>query len=91
MFISNLRDVEYVTDLTTGRALEAADIRDVFAQDPNLTAGGSPRFWYLDDNTVNVWDANSGHEIHKEQPRLVIDTIADVVAAVRAGTTRLDP
>jgi pimeloyl-ACP methyl ester carboxylesterase len=28
---------------------------------------------------------NSGHEIHKEQPQLVIDAIREVVEAVRSG------
>ncbi len=33
----------------------------------------------------------SGHEIHKEQPGLVIAAIVDVVGAVRAGKTSLAP
>ncbi len=39
----------------------------------------------------HVTKTNSGHEIHKEQPALVIDTIRAVIDAVRAGKTRLDP
>ena len=39
----------------------------------------------------HITDTNSGHEIHKEQPRLVTDAILAVVEAVRAGKTRLDP
>ena len=39
----------------------------------------------------HVTKTNSGHEIHKEQPGLVIDAIRAVVDAVRAGKTRLDP
>lgn len=39
----------------------------------------------------HVTQTNSGHEIHKEQPGLVIDAIRAVVDAVRAGKTRLDP
>lgn len=39
----------------------------------------------------HITETHSGHEIHKEQPRLVTDAIIDVVAAVRAGRTRLDP
>jgi pimeloyl-ACP methyl ester carboxylesterase len=39
----------------------------------------------------HITDTDSGHEIHKEQPRLVTDAILAVVDAVRAGKTRLDP
>lgn len=34
-------------------------------------------------NAKHVTDTNSGHEIHKEQPQLVIDAIRQVVDAVR--------
>jgi pimeloyl-ACP methyl ester carboxylesterase len=37
----------------------------------------------------HVSHTNSGHEIHKEQPQLVIDAIRDVVEAVRSGSRRL--
>jgi pimeloyl-ACP methyl ester carboxylesterase len=37
----------------------------------------------------HVTHTNSGHEIHKEQPRLVTEAVIDVVDAVRAGKTRL--
>ena len=36
-------------------------------------------------------NTDSGHEIHKDQPQLVIDSIRDVVDAVRAGRTELAP
>ena len=39
----------------------------------------------------HVTDTDSGHEIHKDQPQLVIDQIRDVVEAVRAGRSELDP
>ena len=39
----------------------------------------------------HVVNTDSGHEIHKDQPQLVIDSIRDVVEAVRAGETRLEP
>lgn len=39
----------------------------------------------------HVTRTNSGHEIHRDQPRLVLDTIRAVIDAVRAGKTRLDP
>jgi pimeloyl-ACP methyl ester carboxylesterase len=34
-------------------------------------------------NARHVTDTNSGHEIHKEQPALVIKAIREVVDAVR--------
>jgi pimeloyl-ACP methyl ester carboxylesterase len=34
----------------------------------------------------HITNMNSGHEIHKEQPRLVIDSIRQVVDAVRSGS-----
>jgi pimeloyl-ACP methyl ester carboxylesterase len=37
----------------------------------------------------HITRTNSGHEIQKEQPRLVTDAIIDVVNAVRAGKTSL--
>lgn len=39
----------------------------------------------------HVTDTHSGHDIHNEQPRLVIDAVLDVVKAVRSGRTRLTP
>ena len=39
----------------------------------------------------HVINTDSGHEIHKDQPQLVLDSIRDVVAAVREGKTRLEP
>ncbi|MGO8839960.1 MAG: alpha/beta fold hydrolase, partial [Methyloceanibacter sp.] len=36
-------------------------------------------------NAKHVTNTNSGHEIHKEQSQLVIDSIREVVEAVRAG------
>ena len=33
----------------------------------------------------HITNTNSGHEIHKEQPQLVIDAIREVIAAVRNG------
>jgi len=36
-------------------------------------------------NAKHITDTNSGHEIHKEQPQLVIDAIRQVVDAVRGG------
>jgi hypothetical protein len=38
----------------------------------------------------HITKTNSGHDIHKEQPRLVTQAIIDVVDAVRAGKMRLD-
>lgn len=37
----------------------------------------------------HVTETDSGHEIHKDQPELVVDAIRAVVDAVRAGETRL--
>jgi len=39
----------------------------------------------------HVINTDSGHEIHKDQPQLVIDSIRDVVDAVREGKTSLEP
>ena len=37
----------------------------------------------------DITNTNSGHEIHKEQPQLVIDAIRQVVEAVRSGDRQL--
>jgi pimeloyl-ACP methyl ester carboxylesterase len=37
-------------------------------------------------NATHIINTNSGHEIHKEQPQLVIDSIREVVEAVRSGS-----
>ena len=37
-------------------------------------------------NAKHITNTNSGHEIHKEQPQLVIDSIREVVQAVRSGS-----
>jgi hypothetical protein len=34
-------------------------------------------------NAKHISNTNSGHEIHKEQPQLVFDSIREVVEAVR--------
>src|SRR5436190_19623795 len=36
-------------------------------------------------NRKHITNTNSGHEIHKEQPQIVISAIRDVVEAVRSG------
>jgi len=36
--------------------------------------------------TKHIINTNSGHEIHKEQPQLVIDSIREVVEAVHSGS-----
>jgi hypothetical protein len=40
-------------------------------------------------NAKHVTNTNSGHEIHKEQSQLVIDSIREVVEAVRSGSWQL--
>ena len=40
-------------------------------------------------NEKHVTNTNSGHEIHKEQPQLVIDAIREVVEAVSSGRRQL--
>ena len=40
-------------------------------------------------NAKHITNTNSGHEIHKEQPQLVIDSIREVVEAVRSGSRQL--
>ena len=37
-------------------------------------------------NAKHITNTNSGHEIHKEQPQLVVDSIREVVDAVRRGS-----
>jgi hypothetical protein len=37
-------------------------------------------------NTKHITNTNSGHEIHKEQPQIVIDSIREVVDAVLSGS-----
>jgi pimeloyl-ACP methyl ester carboxylesterase len=65
-----------------------------------LTPDTPPDFGYVTDaaqkkaqerlvklvpNAKHITNTNSGHEIHKEQPQLVIDAIREVVEAVRSG------
>ena len=40
-------------------------------------------------NEKHITNTNSGHEIHKDQPQLVIDAIREVVDAVRGGKRQL--
>lgn len=40
-------------------------------------------------NAKHITNTNSGHEIHKERPQLVIDSIREVVEAVRSGSRQL--
>lgn len=66
-----------------------------------LPANVPPNFGYVTDaaqkqaqerlaklvpNAKHITNTNSGHEIHKEQPQLVIDSIREVVDAVRSGS-----
>ena len=44
---------------------------------------------HLVPNAKHITNTNSGHEIHKEQPQLVIDAIRQVVDAVRGGRRQL--
>jgi pimeloyl-ACP methyl ester carboxylesterase len=47
------------------------------------------RLGNLVPNEKHITNTNSGHEIHKEQPQLVIDAIREVVEAVRSGRGHL--
>ena len=40
----------------------------------------------LVQNAKHITDTNSGHEIQKEQPQLVVDAVREVVEAVRSGS-----
>jgi hypothetical protein len=40
-------------------------------------------------NAKHITNPNIGHEIHKEQPQLVIASIREVVEAVRGGNRQL--
>jgi pimeloyl-ACP methyl ester carboxylesterase len=42
-------------------------------------------------NAKHITNTNSGHEIHKEQPQLVINAIRQVIDAVRSGSRRQTP
>lgn len=74
--------------------------------DGAMPANIPPDFGYVTDRAQKVAQAklatlvpgarhvtktNSGHEIHKDQPQLVFDSIRDVVDAVRDGKTSLAP
>ena len=69
-----------------------------------LPADTPPEFGYVTDaaqkkaqerlaklvpNEKHITKTNSGHEIHKEQPQLVISAIREVVEAVRSGKRQL--
>ena len=41
---------------------------------------------HLVPNAKHITNTNSGHEIHKEQPQLVVDAIRDIVEVVRCGS-----
>jgi pimeloyl-ACP methyl ester carboxylesterase len=47
------------------------------------------RLAQLVPNAKHVTRTNSGHEIHKEQPQLVIESVREVVEAVRGGSRHL--
>ena len=40
-------------------------------------------------NAKHITNTNSGHEIHKEKPKLVVDSIRGVVEAVRSGSRQM--
>jgi pimeloyl-ACP methyl ester carboxylesterase len=41
---------------------------------------------HLVPDAKHITNTNSGHEIHKEQPQLVVDAIRDIVEVVRCGS-----
>ena len=77
-----------------------------FIADGTLPPDIPPDFGYVTDRAAKVSQArlaasvpgarhvthtDSGHEIHKDQPQLVVDSVRDVVEAVRAGRTGMAP
>src|SRR5262249_58076990 len=71
-----------------------------------LSASTPPDFGYVTDiaqkqaqaklaalvpGAKHITKTDAGHEIHKDQPQLVVDSIREVVDAVPAGRTRLVP
>lgn len=57
--VSDVRTVLSVTDTTQGIVLDAADRRDIVAQDPQVDDTGTPYYFYLDGNVVRVYPANT--------------------------------
>jgi alpha-beta hydrolase superfamily lysophospholipase len=50
----------------------------------HTTDGAAPRLDFLSSNTAHITAAGSGHEIHLDQPEIVVDAIAQTVAAARS-------
>ena len=80
-----LRDAETPEQWAIQRKLIEGDVREGVAQYPALET--------IDVNHSfdQMRAAARGHEIHKEQPQLVIDAIHQVVDAVRGGSRQLPP
>lgn len=83
-----------------------AQLVEALAAQHQLPAGVPADFGYVTDmaqrasqaklaalvaGARHVTNTNSGHNIHREQPQLVVSTIRDVVAAVRQGRDTLVP
>jgi pimeloyl-ACP methyl ester carboxylesterase len=77
-----------------------------FIADGTLPPDIPPDFGYVTDRAAkesqarlaasvpgarHVTKTDSGHEIHKDQPQLVIDSVRAVVEAVREGRTEIGP
>lgn len=57
--LTDVRTILSVSDTTTQRTLWGLDRRDVVDQDPDMNDTGSPEYFYLDDNTLTVYPANT--------------------------------
>jgi pimeloyl-ACP methyl ester carboxylesterase len=80
-----------VPKLITGGVLPANIPPDFGYVTDKAQKAAQARLAALVPGARHVTNTNSGHEIHKDRPQLVVDSIYDVVAAVRDGKASLAP
>lgn len=76
--ITDLREIVYVTNTTTGDVLEPEDVRNLNDRDPGLTVTGVPlRYWLDGLTTLKVWPLNTTNSLSVRYLKVPTDLSAD--------------
>ena len=77
LLVNDLRAVISVADTTANLTLRSLDVRDVKQMDPSATITGTPLYYWLDNNTVNVWPTSTTDQLSVRYQQVPADLAND--------------
>lgn len=77
LLIADLRAVISVADTTANLTLRSLDVRDIKQMDPAAAITGTPLYYWLDNNTVNVWPTSTTDQLSVRYQQVPVDLAND--------------